>query len=80
MGLFRVAASKRKSAMSSLAALCSGVAISDMLRNIRTAARHKNVQGKADNPDFMLNFAEYDNDFPSTLRYGINSMTQMKTE
>lgn len=51
-----------------------------MLRNIRTAARHKNVQGEADNPDFMLNFAEYDNDFPSTLRYGINSITQMNTE
>ena len=29
MGLFRLAASKRKSAMSSLAALCSGVAISN---------------------------------------------------
>jgi len=27
MGVFRLAASKRKSAMSSLAALCSGVAI-----------------------------------------------------
>ncbi len=48
---------------------------SEVLRNIRTAARHKNVQGEADNPDFMINFAEYDNDFPSTLRYGINSTT-----
>ena len=47
MGLFRLAASKRKSAMSSLAALCSGVAISDMLRNIRTVARPKNVQAQA---------------------------------
>lgn len=49
--------------MSSLAAFCSGVAISDMLTNIRTAARPKNVQCEADNPNFMINFAEYDNDF-----------------
>ena len=56
-----------------------------MLRNIRTVARHKNVQGEADNPDFMLNFAEYDNDFSvnAALRnklhdsneYGINYQT-----
>lgn len=56
-----------------------------MLRNIRTVARPKNVQGEADNPDFMLNFAEYDNDFPvdTALRNklhdsnenGINSTT-----
>lgn len=56
-----------------------------MLRNIRTAERHKNVQGEADNPDFMINFAEYDNDFSvgAALRNkfhdlnenGINSMT-----
>lgn len=61
-----------------------------MLRNIRAAERHKNGQGEADNPDFMINFAEYDNDFSvgAALRNklhdlnenGINSMTQMKTE
>ena len=56
-----------------------------MLTNIRTVARPKNVQGEVDNPDFMINFAEYDNDFSvgaaswnklhDLNEIGINSMT-----